>query len=243
MACSPERSVAIGDLAGGRLDAERAGELLEHLEGCAACSAELDLVADVTAALAPAPERAAAAEAPYRPRLRIVPGLVTAAAAAIALVVLWKPTTDPGPSVADLANLQPILAAPYGLRSSTPETSARYQDAIQSYSQGEFEDAARGLSEVAAAEPENALANLYLGIAQLQVGALEEACTALRSAANAAAEPLLREQALWYLANANLSLERPDEARAVLQELEALEGDYQPNARLVLDALSERLRR
>jgi len=88
VACSPKRSEEIGDLAAGRLGPLEAQDLLEHLEGCGACSEELDLVADLVAATAEPGGKPSVS-----PRSRFLsPGLAVLAAAAAILAALgiWR---------------------------------------------------------------------------------------------------------------------------------------------------------
>jgi hypothetical protein len=242
VACTTQRSQDIGDLAAGRLDAAKADELLDHLERCGECSAELDLVADIVAHF----ERPAGARAAI-PRRRLGIAVAALAAAALLAASLWilsRPHPAPrSMHLASLASTQPLPTSTFVPRSGTPlASSPAYLDAMRHYAAGEFAEAARGLSLLAEERPDDPLVNLYLGISRLQTGAAEQALAPLERAATTG-EDLLAERALWYLGNAHLVLEDGEAARRTFQRLAELGGDYEPNAREKLEAIASVLER
>jgi len=236
MACTTERSTEIGEFSAGRLDAAATGGLLDHLEGCRECSAEFELVADLVAAPRFVFER---------PRMRLVQRArpVLAAAAAVALaVVIFRPGTR-RPSLEDLASTDPLPAASAVLRSETPPPRPPdYLEAMDLYAKGDFAGAASRLAAFVERSPEDALAHLYLGICRLQTGSPREAIAPLARAAEIG-EGLVKERALWYLGNARLALREGEAALEAFERLEALEGDYEPNAREKVRAIREALGR
>jgi len=241
MACTPERSIALGELAAGRLDEAEVLAVLEHVEGCPSCSEELDLVARMVAGAAAG---AASGRVPRRPRplgrlLRWAP--VAAAAAALVASLPWL-VRPGGGGPADPRALASLDALP--IRATTlrgPGANPDLARAVERLAAGETDAAMRELERLRASlapdAPERPLADLYLGLAAVRAGALERALAPLEAAAKDGVG-LVRERALWYLANARLALADVDGAEADLRRLEALGGDYAPNAREKLAAIA-----
>ena len=229
MACTSERAAQIGDLVVGRLATGAVPALLDHVEGCPACSEEFDLSARLVAhheAAAP-PARAGV---PWAARWAglLAAGLLMAAG-------LWWGTRSAdaglGERLGDLASLEPLPAATALLRSPAGEArGAEWQAAMAHYAAGDFDAAASALAPAFERNREDALAALYLGISLLQTDARADAAGALGAAAEHG-EGLIQERALWYLSNA--ALRDGDHARALslLDRLIALGGDYELNAR------------
>jgi hypothetical protein len=233
MACSPERHDQIAAFGHGRLDTEAAGELLVHVADCRACSDEFDAVADLLAARAAIAARCAPARPlPFR---RFV-ALAATAAAAVLVLLLWQPwrATD---SVRGLANLTPLAAPESLLRGDPGERGAEFSRGMAAYGAADWAAAVQALRSVVAERPTDALAHLYLGIAELQRAAFAHAEAPLTVAAQRGTG-LVAERGLWYLANAHLHQQRPAEARAALEQLRALDGDYALNADELLRRLA-----
>jgi hypothetical protein len=237
MACTPERSEKIGELAGGRLGAADAAGLLEHLEACAACSEELDLVADLLHVPAhPATSR------PARLALRRVGGLVALAAAAAVLFLFLRPDR-PERRPRDLARLAPPPAAALVRRGDAgAEPESDFERAIERLAVGDHAQAADGFRALLAARPDDPLVLFYLGVACLQLGELGASLDAL-GRAEELGTGLLAEQALWYRSQAHLARDEGAQARALLRRLVELDGDYEPNARDLLAELEPLLGR
>jgi hypothetical protein len=227
MACTRERSDQIAALAAGRIAADGAADLLEHLARCAPCSAEFDLAAD----LVQARPRAVA----LRPRTWGWP-LLAAAAVVVATWALWPRAQ---PRLRELAVVTAIAAPDTVLRGGDPRSDEQFARGMAAYRSGDFAAAAGELAAVTQRAPDDVLAQLYLGIARLQTGALLEAIAALRAAAEQGTG-LVQERGLWFLANAHLLREQAGPARAALQQLRALDGDYAVNAAELLQALAGR---
>lgn len=242
MACTREHGTEIGELAGGRLDAARAEALLAHVETCAACSAELDLVADLLdSARALRLSEGLVRRRSLRPRVVAVLAL---AAAVVAWLFVLRPAA-PERSLRTLAQLAPPPLAELVLRGQgglQPGEEARLESVRAHFAARAYAAAAEDLGVLLEARPEDALTHFYLGVARLQLGQHELALAALRRVAEAG-EGLLAEQALWYSAQAQLALEHGLEARALLQRLVDADGDYEPNARAQLALLEPLLGR
>jgi len=239
MACTPERSEEIGELVGGRLGAADAAKLIEHMDGCAACSEELDLVAD----LLHAPSHAVAAGRSRFAR-RWAGGLVAlATAAAVLFSFLFLRPSAPERRVRDLARLAPPATAGLVLRGGVDaEPEAGFEHAIERFAAGDHARAADGFEALLATRPDDPLVLFYLGVARLQQGELDAAIDALRRAEELGTD-LLAEQALWYRSQAHLARDEGAEARDLLAHLVELDGDFEPNARALLAELEPLLGR
>ena len=242
MACSTERSTQIGDLAAGRIGAEAAGELLDHLERCRECSAEFDVCADLVAAADLAGARLFAGRSGAVLRWRFP---IAVAAAVLLGLGLWISFSGRGgtsrTALARLASTEPLPAAGFVLRSDAPEgTRQAYREAMERYGKGDFAGAVERLAGVTASSPDDPLANLYLGICRLQTGAVAEATAPLERAAEKG-EDLVRERALWYLGSARLALGEGEAALSTFERLADLGGDYEPNAREKVAAIRSAL--
>lgn len=245
MACTRSRSEVIAELAAGRLAVDAAGEFLEHVGDCPQCSAEFDLVADFVAGAEAAGQGFFAgtglAATGGAGRLRPFPrfAAVAAAAAVLATVALWLVMARPvAPDVAELATIDPIAATPGVLRG---ESGRELLDsALEAYAAARWSDAASGFEQVLGAGeatgPAAALPSLYLGIARLQLNDAPAAVAALEVASEVGAG-LLRERALWYLANAHLLAGDAPAATQVFGRLARMEGDYELNALEKLEQL------
>lgn len=244
MACSNERSRAIGDLVAGRIDSAEAQELLEHLETCSPCSIEFDLASELVAT----GEGGGLADSPIAvPTLdwRVPVGI---AATLLVTLTLWivflendrsRDNGGHGSNLSQLAAVEPLPAVESVLRGDPDQRRNQvWSDAMQRYAAGDYAATIALLAPIAAERPADALTQLYLGVASLETGASADAVAALERAAQHG-EGLLTERALWYLAHAQLA--QRDVARAIetLQRLIAAEGDYELNARDKLEAVRQ----
>lgn len=232
MACTPERSLEIGELAGGRLGAARAAGLIEHVETCSACSAELDLVADLLHV------RSLPAARVVRParKVRRWVGAVAALAAAAAVLFLFL---RPGSArrARDVARLELPPVAELVLRGGEGEhDGAALETCLERLSSGDHAGADACLRALLSERRGDPLVLFYLGLASLERGDLEAALAALREVEESGTG-LLAEHALWYRAQAHLARDEGGEARALLGRLIELDGDYEPNARAQLAEL------
>lgn len=237
MACTSERSQELGELAGARLGAAAAEALLAHVAGCAACSRELDLVADLLRA-APAPRAAM----PARNVPRWVWGAL-ALAAAVALLLFSLRARPPARAIRDLARLAPPPVTSLVLRGQGEQgIETHFDEALAALGAGDPHLAAERLLAQLASNPDEPLALFYLGVCRLQLGEHAQALAALERATELGTD-LLVEQALWYRAQARLALDEGVEARTLLLRLVELDGDYEPNARQLLAELEPLLER
>jgi len=231
MACNHQRSEQIADFSAGHLRGDLVDNLLDHLDGCEPCSQEFDLAADLATLGAPVAElRPVATPDPVRrrPLLRMV--LPAAAAAALLLTIVGRGSDPP---VSSLASLEALHYPTSVLRGGDDDLR---RAAMERYQAGDFERAAAELGALAQENDQDALAHFYGGLALLQLDRMTDAQTAL-TAAVAASEGLLRERALWYLANTELALEQGQRAQTTLERLIGLDGEYVLDARAKLDAL------
>lgn len=261
MACTAERSEAIGDFAGGRMDEHQSSELLDHLAVCASCSEEFDTVADLVAAMtpvavsgnAPSPSMSPSLPPPSPPSrspasrgpIGSLPvGLLALAATVVVALGAWKLLLAPdgSPSATDrLVALARIEAPPSPgtgsvLRSAAlkPGLNARYEKAMTAYAGADFAEAARLLAQISAAAPDHVPTHLYLGISRLQIDDTWSAIAPLTAAATNGTG-LARARALWYLANAHLALGDAIRAGDILETL--VGTDYELNARELIEAI------
>lgn len=258
MACTDRRSEQIARIAGGRIDADTAADLFEHLDECSICSEEFDLAADLVRVATRAAEPELVPDVPSdtrkptwpgQPPRRVSPAQASLAAAALLLGSLslwsWWPGGH-GASEHDeltrLARVEPIQVSRHPLRTgASSRRSATYSRGMDAYARGDYRKASELLEAHVADNAGDALAQLYLGIARLQLPQLDDAITVLRAAA-AGGTGLLQERALWYWANAELLRGDRNAAVSVLSRLAAQQGDYQPNAERLIESLSRRSR-
>ena len=235
MACTLERRNQIGELAAGRLDGAVVDALLDHIEVCEACSRELDTVAVTIAGMERA--RRGRLVGGFRPRL-LRPAMLAAAALVLLVggLALLRPNQE---GVEQLAVVTPFPASSSVLRGGEGVDESGWEQALSAYSEGDYERAAARLESLASAGDERALLQLYLGVARLQLGELARARTALALAVENG-EGLLAERASWYLGNAHLLAGDASAARPIFERLAAGGGEYELNARAVLDALGDR---
>ena len=246
MACSSERSDQLAQLAAGQLDASQFDALLEHVEGCASCSNELDTVALVVAGESTSTASGATA-------LRALPATarrgnslrwLLAVAAALALVFLVREALVPrsASSIAELASIEPVALIESTLRGGAIGTAAEAEDAWARgqahYRALEFGAASAAFEQAFANGDRRALVQLYLGVALLQTGDLDRAALALASAERDGAG-LVAQRAAWYRVNLHLLQGDAVAARTRLVAIVAGGGDYQINAQQLLERLDE----
>lgn len=114
---------------------------------------------------------------------------------------------------------------PLETRSRPPRPDIR-ELGFQAYAEGDFEEAARRLRGADDSE-----SHFFLGVSLHLLGRPREALPWLDRAEK---DPRWRRPARWYRANALLDLARTAEAKAVLLELSAGEGEFQRDSRELL---------
>ena len=218
-------------------------EFEAHLAGCSECQEELFAMAPATVAMTSDPGAFTAAankaSAEGQPGLarRIMAWLgmsgsgrlliPVAVAGVLALVMLW-PNAEPGGSFGNLARVEPLPYVQLTVRSGGQGEAAQlFHKGMESYRQQRYTETARDLTEAgklladAPAGPETVLRdqiNLYLGVSYLLADAAGEAVPPLRNARTSTLGPVA-DKAGWYLAQALLLQEQPDEALEVLADL------------------------
>ncbi|MGH7598248.1 MAG: tetratricopeptide repeat protein [bacterium] len=115
-------------------------------------------------------------------------------------------------------------------------TEGKLQNAMQQYDAGNFKAALKLLQEILAAEPDNAAANFYAGVAYLKVEDSERAVTGLQKVITLN-DPKFSEPAEWYLALAFLQQDDLEKTRAMLEAIIATEHLYKEQAAKLLERL------
>jgi len=250
-----ERGIADEYLAG-RLPPEEAEAYEEHYFGCDRCLEELQFHKALAAELREhgeelfageiAGERAAEARgesvASDRARRgwfslpdwltspRPAWGLAAAAAVALLMVVVL---TGRGPDRAErLRDLWTPVAYPYvaaELRGGTDPTA--FEQGMEHYQAGRYTEAAEPLALHVEGDPEDHEAFFYLGVSRLLSEEPEVAVADLERARRLVPSSKLY---LWYLAQAELEAERPDDAERHLRELTASQGEFAEDAARLL---------
>jgi hypothetical protein len=227
-------------LAQGQLGADESGRVLEHVERCPACSAELDFLSDVVQAAA---EPGVQDEATARPadRRRLPFWAAGLAAAALLLLFLGPRLFAPdGPGVVELAQWTP---PPYIEPPIPRGEDDDFGTAMRAYSRGDYAATEQFLSRLLGEgepAPADAPALLYRGASRVELGRLADAERDLGLAAELAQPAPLREHALWCLANVRLLRGDAPGARAALERLVAEHGTFEQHARSLLAQLDAR---
>jgi len=234
----------------GELDEERSRDVLDHVEACASCSRELDLLADLVRleaeprALQSTRGEGRTAALPRKRPWRWARRIAVAAALLLLALGLFDRAFDPsGGAVrpADLAaladrSLPSFVAAE--LRGPEAGLASEFELAMQGWQGPDLGAVESSLTRFLDAHPDHAPARFYRGVARRDLDRLDEARADLRSAVDRAQGPL-REHALWCLAQTELLSGDAESAREALRTLRDSGGDY---AECAL-ALEERLAR
>jgi hypothetical protein len=229
----------LADFAAGRLDADEAGRVLDHVETCPSCSAELDFLADVVATA----ERGAAAGAPGAVplaapagprRLRRLPFWMAGLAAAALVLFVVGPRWLAGARLADLADRSLPHWTATELRGADDDL---LRDALQAYERGDRDVARSGLTAWLADHPGDAEASFWRAMTALADDDLAAADADLAVAVEHGSG-FLRERARWRRAQVALLREDAAAARTLLEEIVAEDGEFARDARLQLERLA-----
>ena len=234
-------------LLSGELSLEQVDELLARAERDPEVSAELDLVADLTAAAelsetgeSPRPLTLTAPAAPrWKGAVRLL--IPLAAAAAVIALLFFGPDSDAFRSGDSrrLAALESWEAAPDYLRAGAQrgiegELHAAFDAAMEGYREQDWPRTVEQLTRFLEVHPEHGPARLYRGIARVQssdhAGALDDFDRVASSNAG-----FLADHAAWRGALCLLRLERSDEGLAGMRALAEAGGPFAPNARAFLE--------
>jgi TolA-binding protein len=146
--------------------------------------------------------------------------------------------TDSQPTVeiAQLADLRlPAFHAPV-LRGETEDSA--FETGMKQYVAGDCASAMNTLSQVDQNGPDGMAAQFYSGVCRMHAGDLAKAVTTLRHVAVAGDSPY-QESALYYLAQIALAQSKAAEARRELNQVVALRGDLEHQARRQLSQIPQ----
>ena len=139
--------------------------------------------------------------------------------------------------VLELARVEPPQYIPLTLRARADDARVRFDEAMLAYARGDYAGAAAGLAEVAAAEPSNARARVFLGVSYLMRDRPQEAITVLQQAV-ALRDPAYQDDVQFFLAKALIRTGDLEAASRTLDALIRSDGPRTNEARVLRDALS-----
>jgi tetratricopeptide (TPR) repeat protein len=225
----------------------------EHYFACEQCFAALQAHRALQAELSASAPQIRAMPAPNPTAWRWTAAMATAAVVILAVLgIRWgmKPDLSPpapptqtmqpgpaGPSLAELARFDPPTYTPTVLRGAQDEATRKFRAAMKQYQQGDYARAVTGLREAAKLNPKDAGALFFLGVSCLLSGQTDEGIAALQQSVALRDTPYL-EEAHYYLAKAFLHKASLAAARRELEEVVGLEGDYEDEARRLLQQLA-----
>jgi hypothetical protein len=241
---------ALGDLSGGELDG-----VLSHIETCALCSKDLEVLAGVASLARERPQAfldAGPGEVLEKDRIPFfaniarqlrallmplpLPAKVLAPVAALLLIFVAYGSFDhPQGRYRPLADLSPAPYFPTTLRGGG-ESEDRFSRAMEDYRKGEYGEASRTLARFIEEVGYDEKAGLYLGVSTLLSGQVSDAIPHL-ARASLSTNTQIRQKSLWYLAQAFLLTEDPIAAQHALEEVVREGGDLSEKARAQLAKL------
>ena len=135
------------------------------------------------------------------------------------------------------SNLVEIAPAPYISSELRGEKSAQelFNQGMSFYLANDFQSALPFLERAAARHPENAQYRFFLGVTLLLNQKYEAGIKQLRQASVLASA--YRDEAYWYVAQAYLKLNQPEQAKELLRMLESTPGAYANQAANLLQKL------
>jgi len=225
----------------GTLAADEQEAFEEHLVACTTCFEEVTVLCALQAELERSREPIVAEAAmPRRPSRRTwllaVAAAVMAVAAGIGVWMRLQPASGRESALAQLGLFEPPAYAPVRLRGSEDDTARRFREAMELYAQSDWNAALPDLREAAALDPEAPHIAFYLGACALLAGETHEAITHLQRTADLGDTPFL-EEAVFYLAKAQLRAGNITAARDALAKVIVLNGDRSEEAQGILDRL------
>jgi tetratricopeptide (TPR) repeat protein len=153
---------------------------------------------------------------------------------------LPPPATTPrevsGPSLEQLARVEPAPYEPLTFRTVPDEATRRFQQGMESYRRADYPAAIVDLQAAAALEPDAAHVRFFLGVSLLLAGDAEGAGESLRATVALGDSPYL-EEAHLYLARMFLRQSNPAAAEEQLNRAIALDGSHRDEARRLLDQI------
>jgi tetratricopeptide (TPR) repeat protein len=152
------------------------------------------------------------------------------------------PPATPGPSLADLARVDPPPYTASRLRGVEDEAGARYHAAMKRYVQGDFRGAIAGLSAAATLDPEAPHVLFFLGVSRLAAGEPDAGIEALRRTIALGDSPFI-EEARFFLAKGYLQKRDVEAAERELARAVQLRGAREAEARQMLADLKSLAKR
>jgi TolA-binding protein len=247
MDCS---SVEQGDIVeryirpGGLSDAEaEAFEL--HYFGCSQCFDLLEAARAARSALALVPAPVVAMPARHK-SFRWVAIAAGIAIAAIGMWLLRQRTTEPAqiakqivvaqpavpdskPNLTELARYDPPHYDPAALRGQSSDAQTAFAEAMQSYLQADYSNAAQKLRAVTAAHPAYSPAHFFLGASELLLKHGGSAIAEMNRVLQDRESPF-HEEAQWAIAKSLLLAGDTAAARTQLSAVASAGGDLAPQA-------------
>jgi tetratricopeptide (TPR) repeat protein len=147
------------------------------------------------------------------------------------------PPRPAGPSLEQLARVEPPPYQPLTLRGASDEATSRFQAGMARYQRADYPAAVAELRGAATLAPDAAHIRFFLGISHLMAGQDIAAIAELRATTALGDSPYL-EEAHWYLAKALLRQNRLAAAEAELRTLIRLQGTGAREARTLLAAIT-----
>ena len=147
-----------------------------------------------------------------------------------------QPSSPAGPSLEELAKVEPPPYTPVVLRGAEDESDQDFRNAMEHYLKGDYASAIPGLRAAAQSSPRRPSLNFYLGACYLLTGQTELAIESLRRTISLGDSPY-SEQTHFYLAKAYLRKGQVSEAKAELQETRLLGGSRKADAEKILRQL------
>jgi tetratricopeptide (TPR) repeat protein len=165
--------------------------------------------------------------------------LVGAAAVAVIVAVLLYPHAGTPPYLADLSYELPPYESNLELRGEQSDQAAvAFEMAMDSYRQGHYAVAIKGIQRALDIDPDRSERWLYLGVSQYATHDARNAVCSLKKA-DANAEGLTKIRARWFLAQSYLYLGKVSPARPLLEWIIAQGGEHSEDAEKLLATVLE----
>jgi len=162
---------------------------------------------------------------------------IVGVAATITLMLFIIPA---GKKYSHLARVEPLYYQPIESRGevSLSEAERLFQQGMAFYQQGDYRSAINKLLLVIKQQPDNVNANFYLGLCYLLIKKPDRAIFHLQKVIELNAK-FLYEKCYWYLGNAYLLKNDRKKALEMFDKVVAMEGDYEWEAREMIDDIKE----
>jgi tetratricopeptide (TPR) repeat protein len=145
-------------------------------------------------------------------------------------------STPAGPSLEELARVEPPPYSAVVLRGAEDEAHETFHGAMQFYVKGEYAKAIPGVRTAAEANPQSASFNFYLGACYLLAGQTDTAIESFRQTVSLG-DPAYSESAHFYLAKAYLRKKDVARAKDELQRTVQFHGSLEAPAAEILRQL------